>query len=313
MILVIVCVWTYIFFNHVTNSSSLLSTNHHMTSFGKAKVSSPNDLVIPPWTIRERIPVPSMSSQQYVSEEENILETDDDNINVNDLVEDNVCRIQRADDDFIKTGVSLRSCDAARKRNDILPTLEWIPPSSSTKIKTSIIVLVLEFISREDFDTHMPNSANAFRSGGNHFDFEKFHAVSVPIDEETSAEETWPKDSTWNRVHNTFASSGFSTIRNHKRLNRNDAEHCDTNGQWIGHEKLKRILDAVSSSTQEHPFFVMQRLGHLNTIGADDTLASFLRIILSQKHDALITLVSSSGDTFDRNWKRTSFFQNLFF
>ena len=253
MILMIVCVWTYIFFNHVTNSSSLLSTNHHMTSFGKAKVSSPNDLVIPPWTIRERIPVPSMSSQQYVSEEENILETDDDNINVNDLVEDNVCRIQRADDDFIKTGVSLRSCDAARKRNDILPTLEWIPPSSSTKIKTSIIVLVLEFISREDFDTHMPNSADAFRSGGNHFDFEKFHAVSV--DEETS--ETWPTDSTWNHVHNTFASSGFSTIRNHKHLNRNDADHCDTKGQWIGHEKLKRILDAVSSSSKSDPFFVM--------------------------------------------------------
>ena len=93
-----------------------------------------------------------------------MFETDDD-VEVKDLVEDNVCRIPRADDDFIKNRVSLRSCDAVpKKRNDILPTLEWIPPSSSTKIKTSIIVLVLEFISREDFDTHMPNSADAFEA-----------------------------------------------------------------------------------------------------------------------------------------------------
>ena len=136
MILIIVCVWTYIIISLITTTPSLsLSSGRQMTSFGKAKASQ-NEIVVPPWLTRERIPVPQIGEI-----EKNTLEPEE-KIEVEDLVEDTGCVIERADDDFIKTRVALRSCDAVPKRNgeDTIPTDEWIHPSTYSTMKTNILI-----------------------------------------------------------------------------------------------------------------------------------------------------------------------------
>ena len=307
MILTILCVWMYIII--VYNSKEMEASS--MTTFGRNVVGSKKEIVIPPWAIRENVREPASKYPQRDTEDKSIFGSaseDDESDNADFFNSDECTILHQADDEFIKTDITYRSCDASTisiSENNY-DKIEWIHPTASTlTTTTNIIVLVLDSISRKDFESQMPKSANALRNNkASHFDFEMFHAVRVPV------EEKWPNKETWNYLHNEFSKAGFLTLRNHEHLNRNDLvlQNCDSNGRWIGLRKLKFIQNAIlkssSSSSSSNSIFLMQHIEHTNTIGADEALASFLSNILNAKN-VFLMLVSSSGDTSHRNWKRT--------
>lgn len=249
------------------------------------------NIVTPPWQDPRQDLFPSTFSYSYVPRRirRDVPEK------VAEIGLRSPCEILLPDDEDIFLVDDMYDCSTTYDLDLPLDQVKARPPdtrSAAVEIP-SVVVLVLEQMSRARFERALPKTYEDINRDGTVF--KTFHAPRVP-------HENWPSELLIDELLSLFSAAGLHTFDGSAVVSERRCAH----GHWSGRdqlETLRREMMDVANDDKSNDIFAIQRLGGVDTKGADDVLLSFVRGLRASSKPIMLWIVSPSGRTTEWSWR----------